>query len=362
MSNEGGPFTPEIDGLLAAVANKHPGKKPPYQVPWYLVVGDPGSGRSTAIRSQFLTWSSGDGPLPPATTTPFCTYWMADEAVFIEPEGHVMGPRRDPKMIEALCDELLRKRPREPLDGLILVLNVAAFADADEAGVQAYAKSMREVLVEIGVHLGVDVPTYILMTRFDTIWGFADVFQWTAERKREDPWGFTLPQETPPQEALPKIREEIDGLHARFEMFCFAKLAGEEPADTRIRSYQHLVEVRELLDRMRLLFGTLAMPNAYERVPWVRAMAIGSAVPGVGDRQRAGVARFQSMGLYPAGLPQGMRPGGLPLHALIKTVVLPEKDLVPLRVRWRDDIPLLVIAAVAALVWITAIILAIALK
>lgn len=360
MTNpEAGPFTPEIDAVLAAVAQKHPNEKPPYQVPWYLVIGDPGTGRSTAVRSQFLTWSSGDGPLRPATSTPFCTYWMADECVFIEPEGHVLGPRRDPALLAELCNELIRKRPREPLDGIILVLNVAAFADMDEANVQAYAKSMREALVEIGRHFGVDVPTYVVTTRFDTIWGFADVFQWTAERKREDPWGFTLPQETPPQEALPKIREELDGLHARFEMFCFAKLAGEDPVDTRIRAYQHLVEVRELLDRLRALFGTLAMPNAYERVPWLRAMAIGSAVPGVGDRQRAGVAKFQSMGLYPGAMPQGMRPGGLPIHALVKTVVIPEKDLVPLRVRWRDDLVMLIVSGLAALVWIAAIVLAI---
>jgi type VI secretion system protein ImpL len=53
-----------------------------------------------------------------------------------------------------------------------------------------------------------------------------------------------------------------------------------------------------------------------------------------------------------------MRPGGLPIHALVKTVVLPEKDLVPLRVRWRDDVVLLVIAGLAALVWLVAIIVA----
>jgi type VI secretion system protein ImpL len=265
-------------------------------------------------------------------------------------------------VLEALCNELLKKRPREPLDGVLLVLNAAMFADMDEPNVQAYARSMREVLVELGRHLGTDVPCYVILTRFDTIWGFADVFQWTAERRREDPWGFTLRQEIPPQECLPAIREEIDGLGARFEMFCFAKLAGEEPVDTRIRAYQHLVEVREFLDRLRVLFGTLAMPNAYERVPWIRAMAIGSAVPGVGDRQRAGVAKFQGLGLYPSGLPQGMRPGGLPIHALVKTVVLPEKDLVPLRVRWRDDIPMLALSAVAALVWVVAIILAVVMK
>ena len=57
-------------------------------------------------------------------------------------------------------------------------------------------------------------------------------------------------------------------------------------------------------------------------------------------------------------MPQGMRPGGLPIHALVKTVVLPEKDLVPLRVRWRDDVWFWVMAGAAALVWVIAIIVA----
>ena len=140
---------------------------------------------------------------------------MADEAVFIEPESHIMGPRRDPNMLKALCDELIAQRPREPIDGMLLVLNATVFADSDETKVQEYAKSMRDVLVEIGSHLGCDIPIYVFLTRFDTIWGFADVFQWTAERTREDPWGFTLPQETAPADALPRIKEEIDGLGAR---------------------------------------------------------------------------------------------------------------------------------------------------
>jgi type VI secretion system protein ImpL len=32
-----------------------------------------------------------------------------------------------------------------------------------------------------------------------------------------------------------------------------------------------------------------------------------------------------------------VRPGGLPIHAFVPTVVLPEREIVPLRVRWRDD-------------------------
>jgi type VI secretion system protein ImpL len=50
------------------------------------------------------------------------------------------------------------------------------------------------------------------------------------------------------------------------------------------------------------------------------------------------VARFYNMGLGqgPTGAVTG-RPGGLPFHAFMSTVVLPERDIVPLRSRWRED-------------------------
>ena len=35
---------------------------------------------------------------------------------------------------------------------------------------------------------------------------------------------------------------------------------------------------------------------------------------------------------------RSQRPGGLPLHGYFRGFVLPEKELVPLKVRWRDDL------------------------
>ena len=83
----------------------------------------------------------------------------------------------------------------------------------------------------------------------------------------------------------------------------------------------------------------ISFSSAYERAPWVRAVIIGAAVSGVGDRLRAGAARFANMGLYqnPYDPHRSQRPGGLPLHVFFKGIILPEKDLVPLRTRWRDD-------------------------
>jgi type VI secretion system protein ImpL len=334
-----GPFVYEIASMNVAIERAHAGHpKGLYALPVYLVVGEPGSGRSTAIRSMDVGWQGGDGTLHIGAPQQQCTYWMAEQAIFIEPEAGVLGQRRSPGMLEELCAELRRTRPREPIDGILLVINIAEFIDLDERGLDEYANRLRTYMIEVGRALHADVPTYAVLTRYDTLWGFAEVFQWTPDRRREEPWGFTLPFDTDSQSSVPRIKQELEGLNARFEAFCLYKLLSEDPPEQRTRAFQHLAEVRALRERLGQLFGVLAMASSFERAPWFRAAVIGCAVPGTGDRLRAGVTRFLNMGLVqPQMAPAAARPGGLPIFAFMKTVVLPERDLVPLRTRWRDD-------------------------
>ncbi len=352
-------FTYELATVTAAVQRAYPGHaEGAYAVPWYLLVGHPGSGQSTALHAMNLTWDGNDGPFKTGLPQQRCTFWMPKEAVFIEPEASVLGPQRQPEQLKELCAELRACRPREPLDGILLLINIADFIDLDDRSIEDYANGIRRYMVEIGQTLQTEVPTYVVLTRYDAVWGFAEVFQWGPERTKEDPWGFTLPPETPSQETLPHIKEQLEGLNARLEAFCFAKLCSEDPPEQRIRAFQHLAEVRALMEKLRLVFNVVAMANAYERAPWIRAVAIGSALPGAGDRMRAGVARFFNMGLG-QGAPVAVtsRPGGLPFHAFMSTVVLPERDIVPLRSRWRED-KVFLVAMIAATVFVIGAIVA----
>jgi type VI protein secretion system component VasK len=353
-------FAYELATVIAAVQRAYPGHpEGAYAIPWYLIVGNPGSGRSTALHAMNLTWQGSDGPLTTGLPQQICTFWMPREAVFIEPEATVLGLRRQQNQLKELCEELRLTRPREPVDGILLVVNIADFIDLDDKAIEDYANGLRRYMLEIGQTLKAEVPTYVVLTRYDAVWGFAEVFQWAPERKKEDPWGFTLPPETPSQESLPRIKEQLEGLNARLEAFCLAKLCSEDPVEQRIRAFQHLAEVRVLMDKLRLVFNVLAMTNAYERAPWIRAVALGSALPGTGDRMRAGVGRFFNMGLG-QGPPIAVtsRPGGLPFHAFMSTVILQERDIVMLRSRWREDKVFLFGMIAAALFWAAALITA----
>ncbi|MCC6528220.1 MAG: hypothetical protein IT373_36575 [Polyangiaceae bacterium] len=323
-----------------------------YGLPWYLVVGDPGSGRSTAIRSMNLKWPAGDRPLELGLPQQLCTYWMSASAVFVEPGATVFGPQRLRENLRDLCHELRSKRPREAVDGVVVVLSAAMLADSDESTIEATGKAYRTYLSEIMGYLDADVPVYVLVSAYDTLWGFGDAFQWRPERRKEDPWGISLPPGPPSPEVGKQISAAVEGLISRIEAMCFHKLLGEDPPDVRSRALQHLYEARHLVARVQTFLKVFTLATTFERVPWMRALAIGAAVPGTGQRLRYGMENFARLGLGPPHGSGTPTPGGLPIHPLMEDVMLPERDLVPLRTRWRDDKLILILFMLGVVAWL----------
>jgi hypothetical protein len=133
---------------------------------------------------------------------------------------------------------------------------------------------------------------------------------------------------------------------------CFAKLSADDPPDARSRAFQHLAEMRALLAKVGAVLHALTMVNAFERTPWVRSLVVGSAMPGTGDRLRYMAHEFSQMGLFAPAQSRTPQPGGLPMHGLLDHTLWPERDIVPLRSRWRADGLLMVLLVVGILAWL----------
>jgi type VI secretion system protein ImpL len=237
---------------------------------------------------------------------------------------------------------------------MLLVVSARYLADSSEDGVERYAKTLRRYLIEVSQALSADVPTYVVVTTYDDLWGFGDAFQWTSQRRDEEPWGFSLPPDVTQAQTPERVRIELEGLTARIESMCFARLSTEDHPDVRTRAFQHLIEARDLLTNLGAFMHIISMSNAFERSPWIRALALGSGTPGTGHRLRHGVQLFASMGLTPPQHSGTAQPGGMPIHAIVDSVLLPERDLVPTRIRWRDDKLFLALVILAVLMGIAA--------
>ena len=181
------------------------GKRYLYELPWYMVVGSPGAGKTTALLNSGLQFpvaqQMGNPPksmvLDAPSGTMHCDWWFTNEAVLIDTAGryttHDSNPGADIAEWHGFLEILRKHRTRAPINGAIVALNVADLLSFTEAERAAHAASIRDRLGELRQELGIRFPVYVIVTKLDLLRGFSEYFQSLTSEGRTQPWGFTLP-------------------------------------------------------------------------------------------------------------------------------------------------------------------------
>ena len=174
-----------------------------YELPWYMFIGLPGSGKTTALLNAGLTFplagKLGQASVRGVGGTRNCEWWFTDEAVLIDTAGRYTSQDSDSADDAAAWETflaLLRKsRPRRPLNGLLLTINVEDLLQQGPANRKEHAQKLRLRLQELQSHLGVRPPVYVLVTKCDLIAGFNESFGEFSREEREQVWGFSFPHD-----------------------------------------------------------------------------------------------------------------------------------------------------------------------
>jgi type VI secretion system protein ImpL len=197
-------FTQAIDVLKSAPS----GRRGPfgrgqllYELPWYIFVGAPGSGKTTALLNAGLTFplaeKLGNPSVKGVGGTRNCDWWFTDEAVLIDTAGRYTTQESDSQVDAAAWDgflALLRKsRPRRPINGVLLTVNIQDLLQQNPAERKDHAGKLRARMQELTEKLGVRVPVYVLVTKSDLIAGFNEMFGDLGKEERNQVWGFTFP-------------------------------------------------------------------------------------------------------------------------------------------------------------------------
>ena len=172
-----------------------------YELPWYIFIGAPGSGKTTALMNAGLHFplaeKLGQASVKGVGGTRNCDWWFTDEAVLIDTAGRYTTQESDSKVDAAAWDgflALLKKtRPRRPLNGVILTVNIQDLLQQGPHERQEHAAKLRARLQELHDKLGLSVPVYVLVTKSDLIAGFNESFGELGKEERDQVWGFSLP-------------------------------------------------------------------------------------------------------------------------------------------------------------------------
>ncbi|ARM15055.1 MULTISPECIES: type VI secretion system membrane subunit TssM [Rhizobium] len=182
-----------------------------YQRPWYVMIGPPNSGKTTAIVNSGLSFPmaarSGLRAAGGLAGTENCDWWITDDAVFVDTAGRYTVQEgdadRDKAVWRGLLRMLRRSRPRQPLNGVLVTIAISELNSTSEEVLADRARCIRERLLEVYRELRLQLPIYVLFTKSDLLAGFVEFFDDLGREGREAVWGFTFAQEASEDEGDP---------------------------------------------------------------------------------------------------------------------------------------------------------------
>ncbi|UDL04795.1 type VI secretion system membrane subunit TssM [Marinobacter sp. CA1] len=276
---------------LALVRKWKPGRfRSVYELPWYMIVGAPGSGKSTALLNSGLEFplksEMGLDSVKGVGGTRYCDWWFTNRAVIIDTAGRYTtqesGDKRDAKGWNAFLGLLKKYRSRQPINGVIVAVSVADLLEQTPTEQALHARAIKQRVQELKNRLGVVFPVYVMLTKFDLLDGFVDTFGMLSEQEREDVLGLTFELDSVKDpERLPVVfDEEFNQLLGRLSHFLLHRLQQERAPDTRRRVYEFPKQVALLKAPLWNLLKDVFFPSAYEEVPLLRGVYMVSSEQG----------------------------------------------------------------------------------
>ena len=148
---------------------------PLYVLPWYLVIGESGSGKTTSLNSARLATPFVDlGKTAGISGTQNCEWWFLEQAIVIDTAGRYCIPvngEPDSQEWQNFLSLLVKYRKKEPLNGLIVTIAADKLLNAGQHAIEDEGRMMRRRIDELMRVLRVKFPVYVLVTKCDLIQG-----------------------------------------------------------------------------------------------------------------------------------------------------------------------------------------------
>jgi len=314
-----------------------------YQLPWYMFVGAPGSGKTTALVHSGLKFplseTHGKGAIGGVGGTRNCDWWFTDEAVLLDTAGRYTTQDSYTEVDRAAWNgflQLLRKqRGRRPINGIILAISVMDLLQQNDAQRRAQALAIRGRIKELHEQLGIRFPVYVMVTKIDLLAGFVEFFDNLGRDERTRVWGVTFP--VPSAEArddddrnaiLKSFPAEFAALEGQLQARLFDRMQLERDIQRRALIYNFPQQFAAIGDILTTFLNDVFEATAYEEAALLRGVYFTSGTQEGSPIDRVMSSLAASFGLDRRVLPANAFGGrSYFITRLLREVIFREREL-----------------------------------
>lgn len=323
-----------IETLKKSNLGKTRGKAALYELPWYMIIGHPAAGKSSAIQYSGLTFPFADknkAAVQGVGGTRNCDWFFTSESVLLDTAGRYSTQNQDRGEWIEFLKLLKRYRPRTPVNGIILTISFPELVQNHAETFAVYARQVRQRINEIDEVFGVKVPVYLFFTKIDLLGGFTQFFEDFTEEERGRVWGSTLSHEQGIDfDASRVVGQHFDTLMRGLAQMGIDKLANNRGNVKRPALFAFPIEFNAMRESVCNFVQLLFEDDPYHTKPLLRGFYFTSALQEGSPQINAGNRVSNLFDLSKRGFELSVAPQsqGYFLRDTFREVLFPDQHLV----------------------------------
>jgi type VI secretion system protein ImpL len=306
-----------------------------YELPWYIVIGNPAAGKSSAVLNsglQFPFADKKDAVIQGIGGTRNCDWFFTTDGILLDTAGRYSVHEEDRSEWLGFLGLLKRYRPKAPINGIIVTASIAELTGNRPEFAINLAKNLRQRVQELTEKLEVFAPVYVLFTKADLITGFSEFFNGSDRQEYNRVWGATLPYESDEKrDVVALFDERFEELYEGLREISVAQLSMSRGNRLSPGQLSFPLEFSAIKPSLRAFLATLFENNPFQHKPIFRGFYFTSALQ-EGEANSAAAQRIanrfelsaDSLPKAEVALPQN----GFFLHDLFTKVIFADKQTV----------------------------------
>lgn len=252
-----------------------------YDLPWYIIIGPPGSGKTTALLNSGLSFpleeKFGSEALKGIGGTRDCDWWFTNEAVLIDTAGRFTSQDSHKKVDEAGWEQFIqllkRYRKERPINGAMVTMSLLDLMQQTPDERISSARTIRQRIDELNEGLGITFPVYFMFTKSDMVSGFNEFFGHYGLQERDQVWGETFGIDDGESTFdVSQYGDRYDRMVARLESQILDRIHEERDRDKRASMVGFPVQMLSLKSIICEFVQECFAPNRYSGQPLLRGI------------------------------------------------------------------------------------------